>query len=260
MASAALEQHRRGGGAGGAQWTVDLSFPTRRPARAARFGVGAGADGEEERLSCVPVAVLSKYRMKRDTGSGLRELWLSGQDVSVLSQQVGQLLNLRTLGLAGNRLESLPAQLGELKRLERLVLSGNRLSGLPAELAGLHALKELRLDANALGELPGCVFRLRRLVHLSASKNRLTAVPAEIARLRQLAELDLDDNQIDDAAVKAFPWKDVSASLQVLGLNTASRLPDEIFALKHLALVRTKTRCFRPNADAAASAGSSSPK
>jgi Leucine-rich repeat (LRR) protein len=258
MASAALD--RRGGGAavGAAHWAVDLSFPTRRPVRTARLC--AGADGDEERLTCVPVAVLSKYRMKRDTGSGLRELWLTGQDVSVLSQQVGQLLNLRTLGLAGNRLESLPAQLGELKRLERLVLSGNRLSGLPAELAGLQALKELRLDGNVLSELPGCVFRLRRLVLLSASKNRLTTVPGELARLRQLGELDLDDNQIDDAAVNAFPWKDISANLQVLGLNTATQLPDEIFALKHLTLVRAKARCYRPNVDATSSGGRISPR
>lgn len=56
------------------------------------------------------------------------------------------------LNLSGNQLTSLPAEIGDLTKLWQLDLSGNQLTSLPAEIGELTNLKELNLRGNPLGE------------------------------------------------------------------------------------------------------------
>jgi len=224
-------------GSGARKWALDLS----RGSDAARRRSEKGERAEDGALRMVPAAVLKKYRMKRDTGKGLRELWLTGQDIGVLSRQIGALCNLRTLGLANNRLAALPDTLFQLERLERLVLSGNQISALPDSVKNLASLQELRLDRNRLRAFPDAIFSLRRLRHLSATDNCLEVLPPGLKRLRLLSTLELDGNEsLTDSTVEAVSWAELSKCLQVVGLARTglTKAPPGLLALPELDLVR----------------------
>ena len=61
---------------------------------------------------------------------------------------VRQLPKLRELWASGNALTSLPTEIGELGRLEILDLSGNSISSLPSQLGRLTSLRMLGLRGN----------------------------------------------------------------------------------------------------------------
>ena len=68
-------------------------------------------------LRTVPPPVFkSKY------ASGIRELWLTNNDIVSLSPAVSACVNLRTLGLENNRLQELTPAIGQLRNLERCVV------------------------------------------------------------------------------------------------------------------------------------------
>eukprot|EP00752_Nemacystus_decipiens_P018201 g16330.t1 len=96
--------------------------------------------------------------------TGLKELWLTNNDVRMLPPQIRELRYLRTLGVGRNR------------------ISRN--------------LRELRLDGNQLSRLPDCVPELRGLEVLDLRGNSIEALPSELKFLRCLLDLDLERNPI----------------------------------------------------------------
>ena len=96
-------------------WAVDLSFyDTRRAASPSEtHDVDENSDeaaAAPEKIDAVPEEIWARYRMKRDTGQGLRELWLTGQALRELSPRVGTLLNLRTRGFKFGQLKTSDAK------------------------------------------------------------------------------------------------------------------------------------------------------
>src|SRR5262249_39309261 len=76
--------------------------------------------------------------------TNLQTLVLADNDLTEISERVGDLRNLRMLDLGHNRLREIPARLGELEGLsDFLYLHDNELTTLPATLRSLRRLRYL---------------------------------------------------------------------------------------------------------------------
>ncbi|EMO55920.1 leucine-rich repeat domain-containing protein [Leptospira noguchii] len=75
---------------------------------------------------------------------------LSGQELTTLPKEIGQLKNLRELSLKWNQLVTLPKEIGRLQNLQALYLRDNQFTILPQEIGQLENLRELRLGNNQL--------------------------------------------------------------------------------------------------------------
>ena len=76
----------------------------------------------------------------------------------VISSPCFQLSQLRELFLYGNKLSSLPQEIGYLVNLEKLALNENLLTSLPNDLERLKVLKVLDLRHNKLNEVRALSF------------------------------------------------------------------------------------------------------
>ena len=116
--------------------------------------------------------------------TALKELWLSGNQLTSLPAEIWKLRLLRGLDLGGNRLTNMPAEIGQLTSLAGLYLSGNQLTSMPAEIGQLTLLQGLDLSDNQLTSLPAEIGQLTSLRELVLFENQLTSVPAAIGELR----------------------------------------------------------------------------
>ena len=53
-------------------------------------------------------------------------------DVTPVTSEIGQLVNLKDLGLSGNQISVIPPEIGQLKNLQTLYLSNNQISAIPS--------------------------------------------------------------------------------------------------------------------------------
>jgi Leucine-rich repeat (LRR) protein len=127
---------------------------------------------------------------------GSTELSLSGQEITVLPESIGNLTHLKFLYVAGNHLAVLPESIGQLKELRVLSLDGNQLTELPVSITQLPHLQHLILGGNNLTELPDSLAQLTTLELLSLTDNQLTALPDSIGQLTKLHTLSLSNNQL----------------------------------------------------------------
>ena len=157
---------------------------------------------------------------------------LSGQRLTALPPEVGQITELVWLDLGGNELTGLPPEIGQLTNLQTLKLRGNQLTGLPPEIGQLTNLRTLDLGGNQLDALPPEIIQLTELVGLDLGGNELTALPPEIGQLTNLQTLKLRGNQLTGLP----PEIGQLTNLQTLDLggNQLTGLPPEIGQLTNL--------------------------
>ena len=167
--------------------------------------------------------------------TSLRELRLTGNQLTSVPAEIGQLTSLERLSLYDNQLTSLPAEIWQLTSLEDLDLSDNQLTSLPAEIGQLTSLKGLWLCGNRFTTLPVEVGRLTSLQGLSLGGNQLTSLPAEIWQLTALTELNLNGNQLTSVSAEIGQL----TALRELNLNNnkLTSVPAEIGQLTSLTVL-----------------------
>jgi internalin A len=80
--------------------------------------------------------------------TNLTKLYLHGNQITTLPQELGQLTNLTELDLHENQITTLPQELGQLTNLTELDLYENQITTLPQELGQLTNLTTLFLHGN----------------------------------------------------------------------------------------------------------------
>ena len=103
---------------------------------------------------------------------------------------VEELLNTKILSLSGNQLTEIPKEIGNLHNLQILYLSHNQLTEIPKEIGNLDKLQYLDLDNNQLTEIPKEIGNLKKLQTLVLQNNQLTEIPKEVRNIPRLRILE----------------------------------------------------------------------
>jgi Leucine-rich repeat (LRR) protein len=98
-------------------------------------------DLSERGLTAIPSDVFAKTTLERLDLS-------NNQLIGAPQSQIQKLIKLKELNLSGNNLTGLPAELGQLKQLETLNVSNNELTGLPMEIGNLTQLRVFDISGN----------------------------------------------------------------------------------------------------------------
>ena len=116
----------------------------------------------------------------------MTDLFLGGNDLTIIPPEIGNLINLQSLYLYDNEFTSIPSEIGNLTNLITLDIGYNQLTGeIPSELGGLTNLTSLDLGSNQLtGEIPLELGNLDNLYYLNLSDNQLSGqIPESICVL-----------------------------------------------------------------------------
>lgn len=126
----------------------------------------------------------------------LRELNLSGNELTTVPEQLFEFSSLRYLYLGGNRIRQISRNIWKMKNLHILSLGGNQLTEVPSTVGQLKMLSALILCDNQIEVIPASIAYLNNLKSLLLHKNRIKTLPPEIVTLRNLSELSLRDNPL----------------------------------------------------------------
>jgi Leucine-rich repeat (LRR) protein len=185
----------------------------------------------------------------------------SGNPMTALPPEIGDLVELEILTVCKAKLENLPVELSKLTRLKELGLFTNKIVAVPDNfLRNMSSLTELNMACNQLESLPSDMFNstslLRRLILYS---NHIQTLPSlrHLAKLEQvqlqgnrfsimpdlgchhcLTELDLSHNALKELPTSLFERDNfpVLATLQLTS-NGLTSIPANIASLPSLTLL-----------------------
>ena len=158
----------------------------------AQLRAGQLAGARQLKLACG----LSEFpREIFELADTLEELDLSGNQLTVLPDDLPRLKRLRVLFCSNNLFTELPAVLGRCDQLSMVGFKANQIRDVPsASLAP--SLRWLILTDNQITELPASVGQCAPMQKLMLAGNRLTALPPELAQCQQLELLRISANQL----------------------------------------------------------------
>ncbi|CAH0400091.1 unnamed protein product [Chilo suppressalis] len=126
----------------------------------------------------------------------LRELNLSGNQLTNFPEQVLEITSLKYLYLGGNCIVNIPKDIWKLSSLQILSIGANQITDVPDTVGRLVGLQALVLSDNLIEQLPASIANLKQLRSLLLHKNRLKTLPTQIIKLTCLTELSLRENPL----------------------------------------------------------------
>ncbi|KAB2627168.1 TMV resistance protein N-like [Pyrus ussuriensis x Pyrus communis] len=189
---------------------------------------------------------------------GLRELRLDETSVEGLCPSISSLQNLESLSLKQcKKLHSLPSSI-HMRSLRNLNLSGCSNLDKFSEIPEVMNLSDLILDGTAISELPSSIKNFTRLVTLSLKDcRRLKILPGSI-HMKSLQALNSVHMSKPLAAEKLLSFQGLQLKnysmcnllslewLTLHGCSKLSKLPEDLWYLKHLDIEETGIRGYRP--------------
>ncbi len=166
--------------------------------------------------------------------SGLKELQMLHNDLTMLPDGVSGMENLSKLSFYKNKLSQLPLDFFELTKLEVVDLYYNKLEVIPEQLSKLKNLEILYLAHNEIYDIPESIGELNRLKELYLHHNRLSVLPESISRLESLKVIRINDNYLvgfPNQVLLLDKLKDIDISN-----NQITQIPPDISSLTRLSL------------------------
>ncbi|KAG0430309.1 hypothetical protein HPB47_022798, partial [Ixodes persulcatus] len=162
----------------------------------------------------------------------LTKLYLSSNQLTVLSPDIERLQALNILEVNDNQLCGLPETIGKLGQLSKLNISRNKIESLPDSFFELKELRQLIGHHNSISELSDDISNLSLMEMMDLSNNRLSSLPATIGFLSRLTNLNLSHNNLTELP----PEMGSMNALQVLdvSVNKLRSLPEPVGSLCHL--------------------------
>jgi len=125
--------------------------------------------------------------------------YLEGSDYPPLygeiPSQIGQLVNMTDLYLGGNELTVIPPEIGNLTNLQSLYLYGNNFTSIPSEIENLTGLTILDIGYNQIKKLPVELYSLNNLELLRLEHNELISISNDLCNLSE-CNIYINDNYI----------------------------------------------------------------
>ncbi|MBN1800133.1 MAG: hypothetical protein JW891_01420 [Candidatus Lokiarchaeota archaeon] len=147
----------------------------------------AELDLEYKRLKEFPRKILKIKNLKK--------LYLGGNHIGNIPEEIDKLESLEELHLDFCKLKSLPESIGNLKNLRILKLDNNTGMCFPESIKNLTSLEELSMYQTSDDEpieFPEWICQLTNLKRLFLGSNSFKSIPECFLNLKKLEELDLD--------------------------------------------------------------------
>ena len=126
----------------------------------------------------------------------LEELYLNGNELTSLPDELLLCTKLRVLNVIANKLSILPKNFGNLLNLQEFHADENALTELPDSFECLARLRVAELSNNKLRELPSNLQGLVALNTLNVSSNKLSKIPDSLGEIETLTLVDVSNNFI----------------------------------------------------------------
>ena len=126
----------------------------------------------------------------------VKDLFCSNNSVSLISLNIGMMVELRSLTLNHNLLENLPGNFSECRKLQLLEMDNNHFKLIPSGLSQLFKLSKFSTCYNGICQTHE-IGSLISIVVINFSSNNLQLFPTEDLRLSKLVYLNLSYNHIE---------------------------------------------------------------
>uniref|UniRef100_A0AAR2JDA8 PDZ domain-containing protein n=1 Tax=Pygocentrus nattereri TaxID=42514 RepID=A0AAR2JDA8_PYGNA len=167
--------------------------------------------------------------------TGIKELWMDGNKLTVLPGMIGTLKQLTYLDVSKNNVELVDDQISGCENLQDLLLSNNALTQLPSSIGSLKKLTALKVDENQLVCLPDSIGGLTALDELDCSFNEIESLPPAVGQCVNLRTFAADHNFLTQMPPEMGCLK--NATVLFLHSNKLESLPEEMGDMQKLKVI-----------------------